>query len=98
MKTTRRFWLGTSLAVATLVLGLSWASVAQERPKADKAALTFEMFKDEGGDFRWRLKAANGRIVATSGQGYKAKADCQHGIDLIRKEAGKAKVDDQTMP
>ena len=35
-------------------------------------------------------------IVATSGEGYNAKADCQHGIDLIKEGAAKAKVEDTT--
>ena len=33
--------------------------------------------------------------LATSGKGYKSKADCQKVIDTIRKEAAKAKLDDQ---
>lgn len=96
MKTARRYLLVVCVVVAVLILGTTWASVAQDRPRGDKAALTFQVYKDEGGAFRWRLRAANGQVIATSGQGYKAKADCLHGIELIRKEAGKAKVDDQT--
>ncbi|MDH3816016.1 MAG: DUF1508 domain-containing protein, partial [Acidobacteriota bacterium] len=35
-------------------------------------AAKFEVFKGKGGDFRFRLKAANGKVVA-HGQGYKTK-------------------------
>jgi uncharacterized protein YegP (UPF0339 family) len=58
--------------------------------------MTFEIYEDAKREFRWRLKSGNGQVVATSGQGYKAKADCQHGIELIKKEASQAKVEDLT--
>jgi uncharacterized protein len=54
------------------------------------------MYKDNAGEFRWRLKSANGQNIGTSGQGYKAKADCKHAIEVIQKGAADAKVDDHT--
>lgn len=30
-----------------------------------------EFFKDRKKEWRWRLRASNGRIVATSGEGYR---------------------------
>jgi len=29
-----------------------------------------ELFRDQAGEWRWRRKAANNRIVASSGEGY----------------------------
>ena len=55
----------------------------------------FEVYKDNAGEYRWRFIAANGRIIATSSEGYKAKADCQHGIDLIKGEAQAARVEEK---
>jgi uncharacterized protein YegP (UPF0339 family) len=57
---------------------------------------TFEVYKDKKKEFRWRLKASNGKIIATSSESYVAKADCEHGIDLLKKESAKAKVEDKT--
>ena len=57
---------------------------------------TFEVFKDAKKEFRWRLKASNGKIIADSGEGYVAKTDCEHGIELVKKEAAKAKVEDKS--
>jgi uncharacterized protein len=57
---------------------------------------TFEIYKDKSGQFRWRLKAANGKIIADCGEGYVAKADCQHGIDLIKSDAASAEVKDNS--
>lgn len=39
----------------------------------------FEIEKDKKGEFRFRLKASNGRIIATS-EGYKTKKGCLNGI------------------
>ena len=51
----------------------------------------FEVYADKRGEFRFRLKAANGQIIAT-GEGYKAKASCLKGIESIRKNAPEAAV------
>ncbi len=51
----------------------------------------FEVNVDKAGEFRFRLKARNGEIVAT-GEGYKAKASCLNGIDSIRRNAPEAEV------
>ncbi len=46
----------------------------------------FEVYTDKAGEFRFRLKAKNGQIIAT-GEGYKAKNSCLNGIESIRKNA-----------
>ncbi len=51
----------------------------------------FEMYTDKAGEFRFRLKAKNGQIIAT-GEGYKAKSGCKNGIESIRKNAPDADV------
>ncbi|MRW85651.1 DUF1508 domain-containing protein [Pseudoduganella sp. FT26W] len=49
-------------------------------------------------DYRWRLRADNGRIIADSGEGYRTKSDCQHGIDLVRGTSNATSVVDHTAP
>ena len=51
----------------------------------------FEIYTDKAGEFRFRLKAKNGEIIAT-GEGYKAKPSCKNGIESIRKNAPEAEV------
>ena len=51
----------------------------------------FELYKDKGGEFRFRLKAANGEIIGKS-EGYKAKASARKGIASIVKNAPDAFV------
>lgn len=36
-----------------------------------------EFFRDLDGEWRWHLKAKNGRIVADSSEGYKTKWGCR---------------------
>ncbi len=38
---------------------------------------TWEIYKDASGAWRWRRKAANGKIVGASSEGYKNKSDCK---------------------
>lgn len=51
----------------------------------------FELYTDKKGEFRFRLKAKNGQIIAT-GEGYKAKAGCKNGIESIKKNVVDAKI------
>lgn len=46
----------------------------------------FEIYTDKGGEFRFRLKARNGQIIAVS-EGYKAMASCLNGINSVKKNA-----------
>ena len=51
----------------------------------------YELYKDKAGEFRFRLKAANGEIIGKS-ESYKAKASAKKGIASIAKNAPDAAV------
>lgn len=51
----------------------------------------FEIFKDSKGEYRFRLKAPNGEIIAV-GESYTTKANCRKGIESVKKNAQKAKI------
>ena len=53
----------------------------------------FEVYTDKAGEFRFRLKATNGQIIAT-GEGYKSKSGCMNGIESVKKNAADADVVD----
>lgn len=57
---------------------------------------SFELYRDGAGETRWRLRAANGRIIADSGEGYVDRADALHGIELVRCLAPVAPLEDLT--
>lgn len=46
----------------------------------------FEIFLDKVGEFRFRLKAANGQIILAS-EGYTTKASVLNGIESVRKNS-----------
>jgi uncharacterized protein YegP (UPF0339 family) len=51
----------------------------------------FEVFTDKAGEYRFRLKAPNGEIIAAS-EGYSSKASCMNGIESVKKNAPTAVV------
>ncbi|TGK77556.1 DUF1508 domain-containing protein [Leptospira noumeaensis] len=55
----------------------------------------FEIYKDKSGEFRFRLKAGNGEIIASS-EGYSSKQACENGINSIKTNAASAEIVDQT--
>ena len=78
------------------------ASVAKNAPIANLEDQTissfktetnpkFEIYKDKAGEFRFRLKAKNGEIIAAS-EGYVKKDSCKNGIASVRKNAVDAPV------
>ena len=51
----------------------------------------FEIYKDKAGEFRFRIKATNGNVLAAS-EGYSAKASALNGIDRIKSDAATAEI------
>lgn len=46
--------------------------------------MAYYLYKDAANEWRWRLLAANNRIIANSGEGYYNKSDCLHAIELVK--------------
>lgn len=55
----------------------------------------FELYKDARGEYRFRLKAGNGEVIAT-GEGYTSKAAAINGIESVQRNAPGAAIVDQT--
>ena len=53
-----------------------------EEPVIKVSCPKFEVYVDKGGEYRFRLKATNGQIIAVS-EGYAAKAGCMNGIESV---------------
>ncbi len=51
----------------------------------------FEVYKDKAGEYRFRLKATNGQVIAVS-EGYKAEDSCLNGIESVKKNAPEAEI------
>jgi uncharacterized protein YegP (UPF0339 family) len=52
----------------------------------------FELFEDDAGEWRWRLVATNGNIIADSGEGYSSKQGVKRGIESVRNAAPVAAI------
>ena len=58
--------------------------VAVKHPK-------FEVYTDKAGEFRFRLKARNGEVIAVS-EGYTTMNSCENGIASVKKNAADAEI------
>ena len=42
--------------------------------------MKFEVYRDKAGEYRWRLLASNGKLIADSGEGYTRREDAHRAI------------------
>ena len=53
----------------------------------------FEVYEDDGDEWRWRLRTSNGHIIADSAEGYSSQAAAVNGLDTVRAVARSARID-----
>ena len=70
----------------------TWKFTSNERSKI--MASKFELYRSSNGGYRWRLRATNGQVMATGGEGYSSKAAAQGGIESVKRVAGSALIED----
>ena len=51
----------------------------------------FKISKDKKGEYRWKLLAANGRVIAVS-EGYVTKRNCVDGIRSVKHNVPYARI------
>ena len=56
--------------------------------------MTFKIYRDEKGEWRWHLIARNGRILADSGEGYKRRGKAIRMIEKIILDMDSAKIEE----
>lgn len=54
---------------------------------------TFELYEDRKGEWRWRLRHDNGRVIADSGEGYGSKEKAIQGIETVKRNAAEAPIE-----
>lgn len=52
----------------------------------------YELYRDAGNKYRFRLKAGNGEVIASS-EAYESKAGAQNGIESVKRNADSDTVD-----
>lgn len=60
-----------------------WPGVPQTR---------FELYRDRGGDWRWRLRHRNGQVIAASGESFDSKRNARDGAGSVKRVAADAPV------
>ncbi len=45
--------------------------------------MTFEIYRDQRGEWRWRLRSKNGKKVGDSGEGHKRRGHCKKMVEKI---------------
>lgn len=53
----------------------------------------YELFRDRAGQYRFRLKASNGKIIAVS-EDYGTRAACENGIQSVQANAADAELEE----
>jgi len=72
------------------------AAPLEDRTEADFPSFPnprFELYRDRGGQYRFRLRSRNGKIIGIS-EGYAAKGGALNGIDSVRRNAPEAEIEE----
>jgi uncharacterized protein YegP (UPF0339 family) len=93
-KVIRGLLLPLALGAALLAAAASGQEKKDKDKDKAKDVAVFEVYKDKGDEFRFRLNDGEGTTLAISGKGYKTKAECLKVIEEIKKDAAKAKVEE----
>ena len=67
---------------------------APEAHVLDIGRAAFEVYEDEGSEFRWRLRHRNGQIVATGSEGYTERSKAEDAVDRFKLNAPGSEVDE----
>jgi uncharacterized protein len=54
--------------------------------------MSFHIYKDSSGNYRWRLIASNGRNVASSGESFSSKSAARTSAENVKSNAGSAPI------
>jgi hypothetical protein len=55
-------------------------------------AALFEVDEERGGKYRWRLKAAHGQTVASSGESFDSRSKAREAAAAIERTAAEAEI------
>jgi hypothetical protein len=54
--------------------------------------MKMEIYQDASGNWRWRIRASNGQIVASSGESFSSKANARTAAENVKARAGSAEI------
>ncbi|WP_244605299.1 HVO_2922 family protein [Halorussus halobius] len=59
-------------------------------PVLEDPQATFELYRDDADEYRWRLRHDNGEIIAAAARGFSSKSAARDGLDAVRTYVGPA--------
>ncbi|AGN01335.1 hypothetical protein L593_06940 [Salinarchaeum sp. Harcht-Bsk1] len=66
------------------------AAVNDEATDDASADATFEVYEDNVGEYRWRLRHSNGNVIADPGEGYSRRSAVNEAVERIKRVASEA--------
>lgn len=57
-----------------------------------KRTPTIDIYRDASGEWRWRLRATNGRVIADSGEGYRDRRGIERAVSTLLRAVPIAQV------
>lgn len=60
--------------------------------------MKFKLYQDDAREWRWTLRARNGRVVADGSEGYKRKGACRKAVERLRDAIARAPIVDYVKP
>jgi len=60
---------------------------APESDVLDVGQASFELYEDNAGEYRWRLRHQNGNIIADSGEGYSSRSAAEDAVNSVKRNA-----------
>ncbi|GAA0531774.1 HVO_2922 family protein [Halorubrum ejinorense] len=67
----------------------------EEAPEDGGSDATFELFRDNADEYRWRLRHDNDNVIADGGQGYASKQKAKQGLESVKSNAPGAAVEEE---
>jgi uncharacterized protein YegP (UPF0339 family) len=67
---------------------------APDANRLEHGDAAFELYEDDAGEWRWRLRRRNGDILADSGEGYASRSDAREGIESVKRHGPGAETVD----
>src|SRR5215218_4565936 len=87
MKRKSLLLVALAVLMAATALPLRYSRAADAAAPERKPKATFEVYQDKSGEYRWRLRAQNTKVLATGSEGYKEKRSCLASIESVKRDA-----------
>ena len=84
--------------VAAPEVAVPEAAAPETEAAETKSSRAFEIYEDKAGQWRWRLRARNGELVAMSEQGFTTKAGVVRALDVVRRNTAEAEGHEEIAP